>query len=98
MKIYHSITDLIGSTPLLRLYGPEENTNSATIYGKMECFNPAGSVKDRVAFAMIENAEKRGLLQKGAVIIEPTSGNTGIGLCAVALQKDTGQSLSCPIQ
>ena len=87
MKIYHSITDLIGSTPLLRLYGPEENTNSATIYGKMECFNPAGSVKDRVAFAMIENAEKRGLLQKGAVIIEPTSGNTGIGLCAVAAAK-----------
>ena len=96
MKIYHSITDLIGSTPLLRLYGPEENTNSATIYGKMECFNPAGSVKDRVAFAMIENAEKRGLLQKGAVIIEPTSGNTGIGLAAIAAAKGYRAILTMP--
>lgn len=87
MNVYDSITELIGATPLLKLYGPEETGTGASIYGKMECFNPAGSVKDRVALAMIEDAERRGLLQSGAVIIEPTSGNTGIGLCAVAAAK-----------
>lgn len=83
MKKYDSVTQLIGATPLLKLYAPEES-GGAVIYGKMECFNPAGSVKDRIALAMIEEAEKRGQLREGSVIIEPTSGNTGIGLCAVA--------------
>ena len=88
MKVYRTITELIGNTPLLELYAPDEKQGIfASIYGKMECCNPAGSVKDRVANAMVEDAERKGLLKKGAVIIEPTSGNTGIGLCAVAAAK-----------
>jgi len=85
MKIYNKITDLIGRTPLLELVNYEkENNIQAKIIGKLEYFNPAGSVKDRVAKYMIEDAEKKGLLKEGAVIIEPTSGNTGIGLASVA--------------
>lgn len=87
MKIYRKLTELIGATPLLKLYGPEKTGNGAAVYGKMECFNPAGSVKDRVALALIEDAEQRGMLKEDSVIIEPTSGNTGIGLCAVAAAK-----------
>lgn len=87
MKIYRKLTELIGATPLLELYGPEKTGNGAAVYGKMECFNPAGSVKDRVALALIEDAEQRGMLKEDSVIIEPTSGNTGIGLCAVAAAK-----------
>ena len=85
MKTYERITDLIGGTPLLKLtnYNAEHQLN-AVIYGKLEYFNPAGSVKDRVAKAMIDDAEAKGLLKPGSVIIEPTSGNTGIGLAAVA--------------
>ena len=84
-KIYKSLSELIGKTPLLELTNYEkENELSATILAKLEYFNPAGSVKDRVAKAMIDDAEQKGLLKKGSVIIEPTSGNTGIGLASVA--------------
>jgi cysteine synthase A len=84
-KIYKSITDLIGKTPLLELSNYEEkNELKATIIAKLEYFNPAGSVKDRIAKAMVDDAEQKGLLKKGSVIIEPTSGNTGIGLASVA--------------
>lgn len=85
MKAYDRITDLIGGTPLLRLnrYMAEKKLEAA-IYGKLEYLNPAGSVKDRVAKAMIDDAEAKGMLGPDSVIIEPTSGNTGIGLAAVA--------------
>lgn len=84
-KIYKSADELIGRTPLLELSHIEEKLGlKAKIVAKLEYFNPAGSVKDRVAKAMIDDAEKKGLLKKGSVIIEPTSGNTGIGLASVA--------------
>ena len=84
-KIYKSADGLIGKTPLLELSHIEEKLGlKAKIVAKLEYFNPAGSVKDRVAKAMIDGAEKKGLLKKGSVIIEPTSGNTGIGLASVA--------------
>ncbi|MBQ6851851.1 MAG: cysteine synthase A [Oscillospiraceae bacterium] len=83
--IYASVTDLIGSTPLLELQNiAKEEHLYARILAKLESFNPGGSVKDRVAFHMIRDAEERGLLKKGSVIIEPTSGNTGIGLAMAA--------------
>ncbi len=82
MKIYTSVTDLIGSTPLLEL-----QREPARILAKLESRNPGGSVKDRVALSMIQDAESRGLLTPGSTIIEPTSGNTGIGLCAIAAQR-----------
>ena len=85
MRVYESFTDLIGNTPLLELKGTEKaNQLEAKVLAKLEYFNPAGSVKDRVAKAMIDDAEAKGLLKEGSVIIEPTSGNTGIGLSAVA--------------
>lgn len=88
MRIYKRITDLIGGTPLLELTGTElEHQLEAVLLAKLEYFNPAGSVKDRVAKAMIDDAEERGVLKPGSVIIEPTSGNTGIGLCSVAAVK-----------
>lgn len=88
MKIYKSVTELIGRTPLMELTNIEKNLNLNTrILAKLEYLNPAGSVKDRVASAMIDDAEKKGLLKEGSVIIEPTSGNTGIGLAAVAASK-----------
>ena len=84
-KIYKSADELIGRTPLLELVGIEEKFSlEARILAKLEYFNPAGSVKDRIAKAMIDDAEKSGRLKKGSVIIEPTSGNTGIGLASVA--------------
>ena len=88
MKIYDKITDLTGKTPLLRLSGviKEENL-SADILAKIEFLNPAGSVKDRVAVKMISDAEEKGLLKEGSVIIEPTSGNTGIGLAMAGVAK-----------
>ncbi len=88
MKIYDKITDLTGKTPLLRLSGiiAEENLSS-DILAKVEFFNPAGSVKDRVAVKMIADAEEKGLLKEGSVIIEPTSGNTGIGLAMAGVAK-----------
>lgn len=80
-KIYQKITDLIGGTPLLELTNYEKKNNlEATVLGKLEYFNPAGSVKDRIAKAMVDEAEQEGKLKEGSVIIEPTSGNTGIGL------------------
>lgn len=85
MNVYKSITDLIGNTPLLELVKTEEVNNiDAKIFAKLEYFNPAGSVKDRVAKFMVDDAEKKGILKPGSVIIEPTSGNTGIGLASVA--------------
>ena len=79
MKVYEKITDLIGNTPLVELKNIEAaNGLQATVLAKREYFNPAGSVKDRIARAMIDDAEKKGLLKPGSVIIEPTSGNTGI--------------------
>ena len=84
-KIYQKITDLIGGTPLLELTNYEKKNNlEATVLGKLEYFNPAGSVKDRIAKAMADEAEQEGKLKEGSVIIEPTSGNTGIGLASVA--------------
>lgn len=88
MKIYKTAAELIGRTPLLKLSNTKRQYKlGATILAKLECFNPAGSVKDRVAYEMIEDAESKGILKKGSVIIEPTSGNTGIGLASVAASK-----------
>ncbi len=88
MAIYNSILDLVGNTPLISIKNYEKNNNlEANIFVKLEYLNPAGSVKDRVAKAMIEDAEKKGLLKEGSTIIEPTSGNTGIGLAAIAAAK-----------
>ena len=88
MAIYKSATELIGKTPLLELGGFEKKYDlKARLLGKLEYFNPAGSVKDRIALAMIEDAEASGRLKEGSVIIEPTSGNTGIGLASVATAK-----------
>lgn len=87
-KVYKKITDLIGGTPLLELVNYEkENALEATVLAKLEYFNPAGSVKDRIAVAMVDEAEKQGKLKSGSVIIEPTSGNTGIGLASVAASR-----------
>ena len=87
-KIYKTITELVGKTPLVELVNyNEQNKLSATIIAKIEGFNPAGSVKDRIVKAIIEDYEAKGILKKGATIIEPTSGNTGIGLAAIAAAK-----------
>lgn len=88
-KIYKSMLDLVGNTPLLEpvRYNAAAGLNGVTLLVKLDAFNPAGSAKDRIAKAMIEDAEKKGILKKGSVIIEPTSGNTGIGLAAVAAAK-----------
>lgn len=88
MNVYKSVTELVGHTPLLELTKIEsKEALGAKIFAKLEMFNPAGSVKDRIAKAMIEDAEERGILKKDSVIIEPTSGNTGIGLASVAAAK-----------
>ena len=88
MNVYKSVSELIGKTPLLELCNIENELNlKSKIFAKLEYFNPAGSVKDRVGLKMIEDAEEKGILKKGSVIIEPTSGNTGIGLAAVAAAK-----------
>lgn len=97
MKTYKSITDLVGKTPLLELTNYEKTNNlKVTILAKLEYFNPAGSVKDRIAKAMIETAEAKGLLKSGSVIIEPTSGNTGIGLASVAAARGYKIILTMP--
>ena len=97
MRVYRKITDLIGGTPLLELTNYEEaNELNAKIYAKLEYFNPAGSVKDRIAKAMLDDAEEKGLLKPGAVIIEPTSGNTGIGLASVAASRGYKVILTMP--
>ena len=88
MKIYQSVAELVGHTPLLEYKRVEENEKlNGRLIAKLESFNPAGSAKDRIGLAMIEEAEKEGKLKKGSIIIEPTSGNTGIGLCAIAAVK-----------
>ncbi len=88
MKIYNNVTELIGRTPLLRLNGFEKKYNlKAKLFAKLEFFNPAGSAKDRIGKSMIEQAEKDGILKPGGMIIEPTSGNTGIALAAIASSK-----------
>ncbi len=97
MKTFETITDLIGGTPLLKLSNYAKHKNlSATLIGKLEYFNPAGSVKDRIAKAMIDEAEARGVLKPESVIIEPTSGNTGIGLAAVAAARGYRIILTMP--
>lgn len=97
MKTYGSITDLVGGTPLLELKNYEKsNELSATILAKLEYFNPAGSVKDRIAKEMIDDAEAKGILKPESVIIEPTSGNTGIGLAAVAAARGYKIILTMP--
>ena len=97
MTISKTLTDLIGKTPLLELSNFEKNHNlNAKLIAKLEYFNPAGSVKDRVGKAMIDDAEAKGLLKKGSVIIEPTSGNTGIGLASVAAARGYRVILTMP--
>ncbi|KGP74792.1 cysteine synthase [Desulfosporosinus sp. Tol-M] len=97
MKLYKTITDLVGKTPLLELTNYEETNNlGATILAKLEYFNPAGSVKDRIAKAMIDDAEVKGLIKPDSVIIEPTSGNTGIGLASVAAARGYKIILTMP--
>ncbi len=97
-NIKKNATELIGKTPLMevRNFSREEGAEQAVILAKLEYFNPAGSVKDRVALAMIEDAEKQGVLKKGATIIEPTSGNTGIGLASVAAARGYRTILTLP--
>lgn len=97
MKVYNTITDLIGNTPLLKLNKFSQlNSLEAEVYGKLEYFNPAGSVKDRIAKAMLDDAEAKGAIKEGAVIIEPTSGNTGIGLAATAAARGYRIILTMP--
>ena len=97
-KIYTSATQLIGHTPLLKVnnYLKDQNIEGVELLAKLEYFNPAGSVKDRIALAMIEDAEKKGILKEGSTIIEPTSGNTGIGLASVAAAKGYRTILTLP--
>ena len=97
MKVYEKLTDLIGATPLLKLSNyAEDKQLGADILAKLEYFNPAGSVKDRIANAMINDAESKGLLKKGSTIIEPTSGNTGRGLASVAASRGYRIILTMP--
>jgi cysteine synthase A len=96
-RVYKSLTELIGNTPLLELSNYEKKHGlKATVIGKLEYFNPAGSVKDRIAKAMIEDAEERGVLKPDSVLIEPTSGNTGIGLASVAAARGYRVILTMP--
>jgi len=96
-KIYKRLSDLIGKTPLLELSNYEaKNELKATVIAKLEYFNPAGSVKDRIAKAMLDDAEEKGLIKEGATIIEPTSGNTGIGLASVAAARGYKTILTMP--
>jgi len=96
-RVYKSLTELIGNTPLLELSNYEKKHGlKATVIGKLEYFNPAGSVKDRIAKAMIEDAEEKGVLKPDSVLIEPTSGNTGIGLASVAAARGYRVILTMP--
>ncbi len=97
MKVYKSVTELIGKTPLMELSNYSKNKDAqATILAKLEFFNPAGSIKDRAALEMIDDAEKKGLIKEGAVIIEPTSGNTGIGLASICASRGYKTILTMP--
>ena len=96
-KIYNNLTELIGNTPLIELHAIEKAEGlKARLIAKVEYFNPGGSVKDRIALAMINDAEQKGVLKPGAIIIEPTSGNTGIGLAWVASVKGYNLILTMP--
>ena len=97
-KIFNKATEIIGHTPLLKVgnYMKEKGIEDAVILAKLEYFNPAGSVKDRIALSMVEDAEKKGILKPGATLIEPTSGNTGIGLASVAAAKGYRAILTLP--
>lgn len=97
MRVFKKIDELIGNTPLLELSNFEKDNNlQARIFAKLECFNPAGSAKDRIAKAMLDDAESKGVLKPGSVIIEPTSGNTGIGLASVASSRGYRVVLTMP--
>lgn len=97
MKVYQNIIELVGKTPIMRLNNIEKKYSTyANLFAKLEYFNPAGSVKDRVAVEMIKEAEQKGLLKAGATVIEPTSGNTGIGLALVAATKGYKAILTMP--
>lgn len=97
MKVYENVADLVGNTPLVRLTGYREKKGlNANILGKLEYFNPAGSIKDRIGLAMLEEAEEKGLLTRDSVIIEPTSGNTGIGIAAASAVKGYRTILTMP--
>jgi len=97
MPVYRSVSELIGRTPLMEVTRFEQDNGlNATILAKLECFNPAGSAKDRVARAMLDDAEQRGMIKPGATIIEPTSGNTGIGLAAVGVARGYRVILTMP--
>ena len=97
MKIYERITDTIGGTPVVELKNIEKKFNlKAKIIAKVESFNPGGSVKDRIAKAMLDDAEAKGLVNKDTVIIEPTSGNTGIGLCMVGASRGLRVIIAMP--
>ena len=97
MKVFENISELIGNTPIVRLNSVEKNLGlKAAVYAKVEAFNPAGSAKDRVGMALIQDAQARGLLKPGATIIEPTSGNTGIGLASYAASRGYRVILTMP--
>ncbi|MBO4286068.1 MAG: cysteine synthase family protein, partial [Bacilli bacterium] len=97
MKVYERILDTIGNTPLVELHNLEKKyALKAKLYAKVEFFNPGGSVKDRIAKAMIEEAEKQGLINKDTVLVEPTSGNTGVGLAMVAASKGMRLIITMP--
>ena len=97
MTVYQSVAELIGNTPLVELVNYEANNNlEATIVGKVESFNPAGSIKDRIAKAMIDDALERGVIDGDTVLIEPTSGNTGIGLAAIAAARGMRLIIAMP--
>ena len=97
MTVYQSVAELIGNTPLVELVNYEANNNlEATIVGKVESFNPAGSIKDRIAKAMIDDALERGVIAGDTVLIEPTSGNTGIGLAAIAAARGMRLIIAMP--
>lgn len=96
-KVYNNVSEIIGKTPILRLQNVEKNNNvNARIYGKLECFNPTGSIKDRAASEMINDALLTGRLKEGGVIIEPTSGNTGIGIASIATSMGYKAILTMP--
>jgi Cysteine synthase len=95
MRVVESVVELIGNTPLVRLRRVTEGI-ACPVYAKVEYFNPGGSVKDRIATRMIERAEKEGLLTPGGTIVEPTSGNTGVGLALVAQQRGYRCIFVCP--
>ncbi len=95
MKVYNSVLELIGNTPLIKL-NKMPSENMAEIYAKLESYNPGGSVKDRIALSMIQAAEKKGLLKKGYIVIEPTSGNTGIGIAMICAVKKYKCILTMP--